>query len=59
VEEDGKRTSEAKAGCGYVIYGTAEAVPFLEDVVLSQGFTGCGKSQFFEGYGLQPVRNNR
>jgi hypothetical protein len=31
-----KRTSAAKAGYGGVIYGTAEAVPFLQDRVLTQ-----------------------
>ena len=30
------RTSVAKAGYGGVIYGTAEAVPFLKDRVLTQ-----------------------
>jgi hypothetical protein len=33
-----KRTSAAKAGYGGVIYGTAEAVPFLHDRVLTQGY---------------------
>jgi hypothetical protein len=31
-----ERTSAAKAGYGGVIYGTAEAVPFLNDRVLTQ-----------------------
>jgi hypothetical protein len=31
-----KRTSVAKAGYGGVIYGTAEAVPYLQDRVLTQ-----------------------
>ena len=31
-----KRTSAAKAGDGSVIYGTAEAVPFHKDCVLTQ-----------------------
>jgi hypothetical protein len=31
-----KRTSAAKAGYGDVSYGTAEAVPFLRDRVLTQ-----------------------
>jgi hypothetical protein len=31
-----KRTSAAKAGHSSVIYGTAEAVPFLQDRVLTQ-----------------------
>jgi hypothetical protein len=31
-----KRTSAAKAGCSGVIYGTVEAVPFLQDRVLTQ-----------------------
>jgi hypothetical protein len=31
IERLKKRTSAAKAGYGGIIYGTAEAVPFLKD----------------------------
>jgi hypothetical protein len=47
-----KRTSAAKAGYGGVIYGTAEAVPFHEDRVLTQASKArtLRKSDFFRSH---------
>jgi hypothetical protein len=33
--------------------GTTSVVPYNNR--MDEGFTGCGKTKFFEGYGLQPV----
>ena len=42
------------SGTAFVLYqGTTLVVPPAGEN--SQGFTGCGKTLFFEGYGLQPV----